>query len=1145
MRHWFGGIMLLLMACGGSDTPTPNPGTVSIVNFTGSPTSGTVPLEVTFAWTLNVPTSDTGVSAPACQLTPGDGSAAYDLANCQQTTNQNHTYDRAGTFDAVLTVGSLTRTVQVAVSNANPDPTPAEEIELVGFVDEQSRNVVVILTGSSLSKASQGFNSQGFNSQITSGSGRAPVRGKNTALIDLAQQQRGGLVGFAGKSIVAVTETGEVLADSIIDNSGRFAVPAPAGRIVGLVIAERRVDTWVCLAPLQYERAGNRQPVILDVPESGFMGSLNVGDFNFDSQGDLSQDAARLRDASVIVPLRNAAAGFQDGSFANCGQAPQTLTVQGDIDWRGQTIGTDVAENVLFRNAVALVLEPTTSNEDEFIAATNLNQQGRFSRTVRRAALAADTLSVVLTDAGLFADADVSFPLHPTFDVAALSGQPQRTLQFGTVPLGLAYRSGVVSDSAGNPLSDAFVYIVLDSDDTLAYNFAITDDQGRYRLLVPVSDVPYTFVAETYDPVLDDFVFASKTSSDSADSAGYVVARADALRAENFTLDLADVSTSTPVTIADANLAAAIRAELGKATGVLTNVDMRRLRYLDASLAGISDLRGLETATNLEVLLLYDNDISDLTPLENLPDLSELDLAGNQISDLSPLVRNAQQGGFGPGDVIYVENNALELAAGSAARADIAAILATGADCFYGSDQAEFLAGATPVNLPQTIMGVLSEDDRRLYGVPVDVYSLPARSSSLGIDVQLVSDVPSYVQVLTEAGDFVTDGAEGVRFATTPGQGYVIVINALRDTDLGDYTLALRQVANEPVQLADANLAAAIAEEVRKPVAELTKLDLESLVWLDASYADISSLSGLEAAVNLTYLDVSGNAFRDISPLAGLGELEELIFADSQVSDLRPVAGLTNLLVLDVAFSSEISDLRPLANLMNLEVLVAPFGSISELSPLAGLSALRELDLGGNAIVDLTPLTGLGALEFLNLEFNNITDISPLLQSDLGEGSEVLLSDNPLSDASLTALDTLRARGVFVSFVDALANVPATNTWQRLPLNGEQAGLLEETDFTVYDNSFADAYVVAPQTRSGVLWLDLISDFEGELIVVSDSDIIAANNEASEDGLVLLDVEIEAGNTYVVIVTSFNFQTGSYTLASFFESPSSAGRDIF
>jgi hypothetical protein len=140
-----------------------------------------------------------------------------------------------------------------------------------------------------------------------------------------------------------------------------------------------------------------------------------------------------------------------------------------------------------------------------------------------------------------------------------------------------------------------------------------------------------------------------------------------------------------------------------------------------------------------------------------------------------------------------------------------------------------------------------------------------------------------------------------------------------------------------------------------------------------------------------------------------------------------------------------------------------------------------------------------------------------------------------LTAASIAALDTLRARGVFVSFVDPLANIPAPNMLQRLPVAGEQVGSLEETDFIIYDNSFADAYVLAPQAGSGVLLLDLASDFAGELLVLSEGIIVAANNEASEDGSVLLDVEIEAGNAYVVVVTSVNFQTGSYTLVSFLE----------
>ena len=52
---------------------------------------------------------------------------------------------------------------------------------------------------------------------------------------------------------------------------------------------------------------------------------------------------------------------------------------------------------------------------------------------------------------------------------------------------------------------------------------------------------------------------------------------------------------------------------------------------------GISDLTGLEFATNLEWLKIRGNQISDLSPLAGLTKLDLLDISGNEISDLSPL----------------------------------------------------------------------------------------------------------------------------------------------------------------------------------------------------------------------------------------------------------------------------------------------------------------------------------------------------------------------------------------------------------------------------------------------------------------------------------------------------------------------------
>ena len=102
---------------------------------------------------------------------------------------------------------------------------------------------------------------------------------------------------------------------------------------------------------------------------------------------------------------------------------------------------------------------------------------------------------------------------------------------------------------------------------------------------------------------------------------------------------LEPLSTSAQiVNIPDANLRAAINEMRGKPENArITREAMQTLTALEADNRGITDLTGLETATNLRGLALRDNLISDLTPLANLTRLQQLALGGNVISDLSPL----------------------------------------------------------------------------------------------------------------------------------------------------------------------------------------------------------------------------------------------------------------------------------------------------------------------------------------------------------------------------------------------------------------------------------------------------------------------------------------------------------------------------
>ena len=90
---------------------------------------------------------------------------------------------------------------------------------------------------------------------------------------------------------------------------------------------------------------------------------------------------------------------------------------------------------------------------------------------------------------------------------------------------------------------------------------------------------------------------------------------------------------------ADANLQDAVRTALGLPQGTtLTAANLASLTVLNAFSRNIQSLAGLEHATALITLFLYDNDITDVSPLAGLTNLQNLFLYNNQITDVSPLV---------------------------------------------------------------------------------------------------------------------------------------------------------------------------------------------------------------------------------------------------------------------------------------------------------------------------------------------------------------------------------------------------------------------------------------------------------------------------------------------------------------------------
>ena len=116
----------------------------------------------------------------------------------------------------------------------------------------------------------------------------------------------------------------------------------------------------------------------------------------------------------------------------------------------------------------------------------------------------------------------------------------------------------------------------------------------------------------------------------------------------------------------------------------------------------------------------------------------------------------------------------------------------------------------------------------------------------------------------------------------------------------------------QPVNIPDANLRAAIEDALHKPAgATITDADMATLTSFEPGWDEIRELTGLESAINLTYVRLGHNQISDLSPLTGLTKLQFLYLKENRITDLSPLAGLTNLKELNLSGQRNIRPIAP------------------------------------------------------------------------------------------------------------------------------------------------------------------------------------------------------------------------------------------
>ncbi|WP_405113016.1 stalk domain-containing protein [Paenibacillus sp. FSL K6-1217] len=235
--------------------------------------------------------------------------------------------------------------------------------------------------------------------------------------------------------------------------------------------------------------------------------------------------------------------------------------------------------------------------------------------------------------------------------------------------------------------------------------------------------------------------------------------------------------------------------------------------------------------------------------------------------------------------------------------------------------------------------------------------------------------------------------------------------------------ISVPSVFAEASLIPDKNLEQAIRVEIKKPAGPITKEDLQAITSLYPSDPEqtITSLSGLEYAVNVKSLMLPGLGITNIEPLQNLHKITFLALNGNQITGLEPLQSLSQLEQLNLD-SNNIEQLDALAGLSHLTDLLVGHNQLEDLTPVQSLVKLKWLIINDNQIQSLELLRDHPELEHLYFENNLVQDISVL--TSLPKLKEVSLSNNPLNANAKKIMAELAAKGVKVLNEDVKEPIP-------------------------------------------------------------------------------------------------------------------------
>jgi hypothetical protein len=322
-------------------------------------------------------------------------------------------------------------------------------------------------------------------------------------------------------------------------------------------------------------------------------------------------------------------------------------------------------------------------------------------------------------------------------------------------------------------------------------------------------------------------------------NAGWDLALTDAFSA---------ITTSPPISIPDPKLLQAIRTALNKPTGNITPADMLTLRNLDIAGLGVTNLSGLEYASNIRILNIRRNNFTSAAAVWAVLD---------RISPIYCLYTDVRRPGSDPagystqvvtdtaGNQFFITVDTPNLPTLDISGLGIDSSNPSNIGALLSFADAGVAVETGGVNLPPAARATATV--------------INATTRQVLLDGRASSDVDG--SIVSYAWSWPSGSASGSNPTLTLPRGNTTLNLLVTDNSGASSSTSVSVLVELPVTIPDAALLAAVRTALGRPTGIITDLNLLTLRNLNLAGLGIRSLSGLQYATNLRILNLRNNPF--------------------------------------------------------------------------------------------------------------------------------------------------------------------------------------------------------------------------------------------------------------------------------------------